>query len=191
MRRLTYAVRLFLLVALLLFPSATAMAQGGRGRNYEYRAYAEFLVNPTGCHETKAKVEVIEQTVHTPPGRPQSQATVELTYTVKSTCEDVGDLLWYYDYRTDGAVTIDAHDFDINRGLRKATLKTTVPVFEEEASIDFYFGVEVVWTAVNNRGSHSVEATFEFVSPELSAIPEEAIVNPIPSAVSADLSRLR
>jgi len=189
MRRLTYAVRLFLLVALLLFPSATTMAQGRGVKGY--RAYAEFLVNPTGCHETKAMVEVIEQIVHTPPGRPQPQVTVNLAYTVKSTCEEVGDLMWYYDYHTEGAVTIDADDFDIHRGLRKATLKTTVPVFEEEAGIDFYFGVEVVWTAVNNRGSHSVEATFEFVSPELSAIPDTAIVNPIPSAVSAELSRLR
>jgi hypothetical protein len=187
MKRPAFALRLLLLVALAALPSAASAAQGKSDKGYN--ALAEFSVNPTGCRKTYATVSVNETIVHTPPGPPHSAVTVELVYNVRSTCQDPGDFLFYYEIHTEGPVTVPEDDFVINSGLQWATLDTTLPVFDEECGCGFNLGVKVAWTATKLASPHSrsAVATLEVSEQYLSPL---YITNPLTSSVSATLSKV-
>lgn len=179
-------VSLLCLVALLALPG-TVLA-GGPDKGYS--AYAEFRVNPTGCRLTRAEVLVSQTRVHTPPGPPTSAVTVELSYAVRSTCAAQGDNLFYYEFHTEGPVTISAGDFAIHSGLQWATLDTTVPVFDEESGSHTNLTVTVRWTATGKAGpqARAANATIEVAAP----FPlQYANVNPIEQSVEAGLQKLR
>ncbi|NLE51681.1 MAG: hypothetical protein GX613_09775 [Chloroflexi bacterium] len=180
--------RLFLILALLAV-LALPLAATSAAPNKAFRAYAEWFVNPSGCRYTLADVLLTQTTEHTPPGPPSAAVTLELRYHVRSTCEDEGDNLFYYEFHTEGPVTIPAGDFSLHPGLKWASLNTTVPVFDEESGSHTDLTVWVNWTTPNKLGPHhySGNATIEVAAPfDL----QYADSNPIEQSVVAELLRL-
>lgn len=173
------------LLAVLALPVAAVSSAPTKG----YSATAEFLVNPTGCHETYAEVVVHQTDLRTQPGRPTAAVTVEVIYNVVSTCEE-GDYLFYYEFHTEGPVTIPAQDFDIQSGLQWATLDTTVPVFDEESGSHTTLDVLVYWTATGKSEpqARTANATLEVAAPYVLGYHAATSID---ESVSAELRKLR
>lgn len=182
--RIKWAPLLVALALLLVVPTVQA------GPDKGYRAFAEFRANPSGCRETYALVTVTQMETHNPPGPRVPEITVELIYHVRSTCADPGDFLFYYEFHTMGPVTIPASDFSIHSGLNRATLNTTLPVYDEEAGIAFDLDVEVLWTATGKAGPQArlADAVLEVSAP----FPlQYADSNPVSGPLAAELRKLR
>lgn len=180
--------RLFFILALLAVLSLP-MAAASAAPDKSFRAYAEWFVNPSGCRYTFADVFLTQTFEHTPPGPPSPVVTLELRYHVRSTCEDEGDNLFYYEFHTEGPVTIPAEDFSLHPSLKSASLSTTVPVFDEESSSYTNLTVWVTWTTPNKIGQHHYggNAMIEVAAPfDL----QYADSNPIEQSVGAELLRL-
>jgi hypothetical protein len=145
-------------VALLLVLGAALPAPAAaRPHPSGVRASASFDVNPTGCRRTSGTITVDETFAA---GRRADTGVVSLTYVVISTCAE-GDYLYYSDIHTVGPAAIDPGDFDVTGSLRRAILRTDVPVFDEEAYFGSDLGIRVEWTTRTVRGTKELVATID------------------------------
>jgi hypothetical protein len=182
--RISILVLVFMLFSFALVVEAAAPSV--------FTATAEFYANPTGCTFTSSDITVVQSTTRGG-GRPVTTTTVELTYVVKSVCDEPGDNLYYHDFHTEGAVVIPNADFSISHNLSSASLNTVVAAYDEESGSTNNLSIHVDWSALSNGGNVSlrpVSASLDVPAAENPFLVGFGVItNPINNAVSAELSK--
>jgi hypothetical protein len=182
--RISILVLIFILFSFSLVVDAAAPSV--------FTATAEFYANPTGCIFTSSDITVV-QTTTKGGGRPVSTTTVELTYVVKSVCDEPGDNLYYHDFHTEGPYVIDSSAFSISNNLSSASLNAVIPAYDEESGSTNNLSVHVEWDALSNGGNVSVRAATASLNVPQAENPFlygfNTRTNPIDAAVSAELSK--
>jgi hypothetical protein len=142
--------RLFstIVVVALLLNVGLPPSPAGPKPTPSYSAFAKFRINPTGCRETRVLVEVAQTTTGT---------LVNLIYDVQSTCQDPGDFLFYHSIT--GSDFVPNRDFKVQADGKKATLKTVLPVFDDEGGTDFDLELQVTWKATGGATNGTRPAT--------------------------------
>lgn len=145
-------------------------------------ATASFEAGPDGptCRLTTASLAAAETA--------GGGATVELTYAVLGGCGGA-EGLFYYELSS-GVVAVDPGDVTIHPGLRRASLDTTIPAFDEEGGVTMLVRVQATWQAAGSGGgpTRAAIASLDVSGPGLEA---QYLTNPLATSVEAWLSRSR
>lgn len=150
-------------------------------------ASARFVIDhPNGCTQTTAFLEVFYYPGARPSDPPEERSSAELTYAVVG--QPVGggcDQLFYYDLA--GTALLDAAEFSVLPNHKRASLDTTIRVFDGESDTSFDVAVTAEWRTTGASRRRGTVATLSVSAPQINPL---YTINPLTPSSSAVIAQL-